>query len=307
MTLLAPAATFLDEVARFGSIRKAAERLNISPSALNRRILNLEEEYGVQLFERLPRGMRLTAAGELLVGDIRRWRTELDRSRVRLQQMQGLRRGHVSIGLMECLAGSFMNTAFAALGSQHPGLTLDIFVGGTGEVTTRLANGQLDVAICFNVASRNEISKLLSFEVPAGIVVAPHHPLAGRASVRLGDCADHPFILPDMSLATRSLIDRALAASGLQPVPRVVTNSTRLMRMLVGDGRHLALLGAVDLIDDLAEGRLKFIPLAGSHVPSEELSLITRNSHGASPAVGAVSTLLRQQLLALMPGVTGAA
>jgi hypothetical protein len=64
MPLLSQAARLVDEVARNGSIRRAAARVNASPSAVNRQILNLEAELGVALFERLPNGMRLTAAGD---------------------------------------------------------------------------------------------------------------------------------------------------------------------------------------------------------------------------------------------------
>ncbi|TWB13433.1 regulatory helix-turn-helix LysR family protein [Rhizobium sp. ERR 1071] len=60
-------AHYLDEIANHGSIRKAAERLNVSASAINKQLISAEEEFGVALFERLPRGMRLTSAGELLV------------------------------------------------------------------------------------------------------------------------------------------------------------------------------------------------------------------------------------------------
>ena len=63
--------SYVDEVARVGSIRQAADRLHIAPSAVNRRILDIEEELGTPLFERLPRGVRLTAAGELFVAYIR--------------------------------------------------------------------------------------------------------------------------------------------------------------------------------------------------------------------------------------------
>ena len=62
---------YFDEVVRAGSIRLAAERLHVAPSAVNRRIQDLEEELGLPLFERLPRGMRLTAAGELFVTYVR--------------------------------------------------------------------------------------------------------------------------------------------------------------------------------------------------------------------------------------------
>ena len=59
---------YFDEVVRAGSIRRASERLNISPSAIDRHILLMEENLGVQLFERMPQGLRLTAAGEVAWG-----------------------------------------------------------------------------------------------------------------------------------------------------------------------------------------------------------------------------------------------
>src|SRR4051812_19981729 len=68
--------TYMDAVARHGSIRKAAEALHIASSALNRRILDLEDELGTLLFERLPRGVRLSAAGELFIGYVRRSLTD---------------------------------------------------------------------------------------------------------------------------------------------------------------------------------------------------------------------------------------
>jgi DNA-binding transcriptional LysR family regulator len=67
MPVFSPFIRYFDEVARQGSIRKAADRLNVAPSAVNRQILKLEDELGAPLFERLPRGLRLTAAGEILI------------------------------------------------------------------------------------------------------------------------------------------------------------------------------------------------------------------------------------------------
>lgn len=299
MTLISTSAMLLDEVARTGSIRKAADRLNISPSALNRRVLNLEADYGVKLFERLPRGVRLTAAGEMLINDIRRWRGDHERLKVQLQEMQGLRRGHVALGLMECLSGSFAERLFDQVQSRFRGLTLELFVGGTRQVLQRLLAGELNMAICFNVPPQPELTKVLSFDVPAGIVIAPDHPLAGRDTVRLSDCLAYPFILPDFSLATRTLIDRAMAAVSAKPVPSVVTNSTRLMKQLVRDGRHIAFLGVVDLLDEINDGSLKFIALSDGRLPQEALALVMRNSQPTTPAVAAVQNLMRKQLLDL--------
>lgn len=296
MSLISPAALLFDEVARLGSIRKAAEHLNVSPSALNRRILNLEEDYGLKLFERLPRGVRLTAAGEVLIADIRKWKADQERSKVRLQQLQGLRRGHVSVGLMECLAGDFARTLFDEIQARFRHFTLDIFVGGTALIMDKILNSELDLAVCFNVPDRHNLRKLKAVEAPSGVIVSKEHPLAGRTTVPLSECINYPFILPDFSIAARRLIDSALGASGVQTVPSLVTNSTGLMKRLIADNRHIAFLNAGNLMDLQRDAGLEFIPLAGRLLAAEELSLIARSSQGLSSATSAVVDLIKAQM-----------
>ena len=87
----------IEAVVRAGSIRKAAEDTNLTASALNRRIQNFEQEFGWPIFERLPRGMRLNPAGELLMQHIRLQRTDLARVQSQVADLSGVRRGHVSV------------------------------------------------------------------------------------------------------------------------------------------------------------------------------------------------------------------
>lgn len=74
---------YIDAVAKAGSIRKAAETLAITSTALNRRIIAMEEELGVDIFERFPRGVRLTAAGEILIHHIRNQLGDLEQVKTR--------------------------------------------------------------------------------------------------------------------------------------------------------------------------------------------------------------------------------
>jgi DNA-binding transcriptional LysR family regulator len=110
---------YLDEVARTGSIRKAAERVGIAASSINRQILALEQDLGVPLFERLPRRMRLTIAGELLLTHIRATLREHDRMRARLIDLQGRRRGLVRIATMGGLANTLMPPLVAWMRGQY--------------------------------------------------------------------------------------------------------------------------------------------------------------------------------------------
>ena len=88
---------FIDAVAREKSIRKAAEKLAITSTALNRRILQIEEEIGQPLFERLSSGVRLNTAGELFVQHIRAQQAELARVQSQIADLSGIRRGHVRV------------------------------------------------------------------------------------------------------------------------------------------------------------------------------------------------------------------
>ena len=116
---------YIDAVSKSGSIRKAAEDLNITPSALNRRIQAFEEELGTPVFERLPRGVRLNTVGELLIQHIRGQMSDLERLKSRIADLEGIRRGHVSIACSQALLPYFLPRQIARYRRQHPAVGLN--------------------------------------------------------------------------------------------------------------------------------------------------------------------------------------
>ena len=99
---------YFDHVAREGSIRRAAEALNVASSAVNRQILKLEQEIGTPLFERLRSGVRLTAAGEVLLQHARGTLSDYQRTRLEIAGLSGTVTGHVQIVCLESLVLRFM-------------------------------------------------------------------------------------------------------------------------------------------------------------------------------------------------------
>jgi DNA-binding transcriptional LysR family regulator len=296
MQLLSHAAILLDEVARSGSIRRAAERLNLSASAVNRQILNLEEETGMPLFERLPRGVRLTAAGETLVAEIRRWRREHERAEERLLELRGLRRGRIAIGVMECLTAGLVPHAIATLQRRSPRVAVDVFVGGTDAVLERITAKTIDMALCFNAPKRDMFRTLRSVATVPGLAMSADHPLAGRASLRLTDCVPYSFVLPDRSIGLRRVIDSSFARSKLEPATVVTTNSIGLMKTLVADGLHLAVLNRLDVLPELASGRFVLIPMEDARMVAEELSLIVGRDRHLSTAAEIMAQIFETAL-----------
>jgi hypothetical protein len=112
--------TYVDAVARHGSIRKAADALNVASSALNRQILDLEADLGSALFERLPRGVRLTAAGEVFLAYSRQAISELKAVESQVEQLRGLVRGQVSVAAVESVAGELLPSAITQFQAAHP-------------------------------------------------------------------------------------------------------------------------------------------------------------------------------------------
>src|SRR5258708_37145545 len=95
--------TYVDEVARTGSIRKAAAHLNVAASAISRQILALETQLGTPLFQRLPKKLILTAAGEILIGHVRQSLKELTRAQAKIEELYRLRRGKITVAYMSWL------------------------------------------------------------------------------------------------------------------------------------------------------------------------------------------------------------
>lgn len=202
---------YFDEVARAGSIRKASEKLAIDSSALNRRILALEEELGAQLFERIPTGVRLSAAGELLVRHARQHMADMDQLRSAISDLTGERRGHVSIGCGEALMPLFMPQQIHTHRQDHPGVTFSIANCERIESAERLRDYSCELVLTYEPEIATDITVLHSVAQPIHILVHTSHPLASKKSIRLSDCVDYPLALPPHRNAIRGIIEREAA------------------------------------------------------------------------------------------------
>ncbi len=222
--------SYLDAVAHYGSIRKAADALHIASSALNRRILDLEEDVGSPLFERLPRGVRATAAGELFIAYVRRSLKELRLVEAQIDGLRGLVRGRVRVAVAESVTGRMLPDAIAEYHQRHPGVGFSVTVGGPRELASALARDKVDLILTHEVTDA-DVEVLAEVPQPLCALVAPEHPLAARTSLRLRECVAYPLALPDETLAARGLIDAALARASIRFEPALFSNSIEATKM----------------------------------------------------------------------------
>jgi len=230
---------YVDEVARTGSIRRAASRLHVTASAVNRRIMDLEEELGAPLFERKARGVRLTAAGEVFVRYVRGQSADLERTRSHIEDLRGLRRGTVRIACSQALAFDFMPRMIADFRKRHPQVDFDVRVLDHINATTELINYGVDLALVFRPPPDAAVHSLMAIEQRLVVMMAERHPLSARRTVRLRDCASYPIVLPDRSFGGRQLLEEVWARSSLELRITGESNSFEFLRGMV---RHTGAL-----------------------------------------------------------------
>jgi len=230
---------YVDEVARMGSIRKAAERLNVTASALNRRIQDVEGELGTQIFERLPRGVRLNAAGELLIRHIRTQLADMDRVRSQIEDLSGFRRGTVAVACSQALAYHLLPAEVAAYRADHPLVEFDVKVHDHADALRALADFEVDLVLVFRPSLMADLQVLSAVQQRVVALMAATHPLAGKPVLRLRDCAGHPLALPDRSYGSRQLLEEAVARSSLRLERAVESNSFEFLRNYVRFGHAI--------------------------------------------------------------------
>jgi DNA-binding transcriptional LysR family regulator len=287
---------YLDEVARAGSIRRAAERLGIAASSINRQIIALEAEYGVALFERLPRKLRLTVAGELLIAHVRQTLREQALLRARFVELQGRRRGLVRIATIGGLVPTVMPPLLAWMRDHHPFVKLAVRSMSLDAVLGAVIAGEAELGLGYQLPPDPRLRLLARVPSRLGAVLAPDHPLAGRAEVSLADCLGYPMIIPDASITVGALLADAFARAAITVDTVAETNSIELLRRAATLGATIGFLSEIEAEVDRLMGTLVFIPLRGVSAAVQDLRLVARRAGGLDATQSKVAEELRQML-----------
>jgi DNA-binding transcriptional LysR family regulator len=252
---------YFQEVAKLGSIRRAADRLHVAPSAVSRQIAALESELDAVLFERSKFGVQLTAAGEVLQRETKRIFQDLDRARTALDDLRGLRRGEIVIWLLEGLVSGFLPHVIASFNQRYPEVTFNVQTAPTDRIIEALLEDWADIGITFNAAPRTEIEVVGEFVEPISCVVARTHPYADRKSLNMADICKQPLALPESSFGLRQVFDRAVRRNDYMPQVVVTTNSLELTKTMAATGQLIAFMPALTATHEVEAGSLVVVPV----------------------------------------------
>lgn len=290
---------YLDEVARSGSIRKAAEKLNVSASSINRQLLQLEEEFGAPLFVRLHRRLQLTAAGEAVTAHIRETLRNYSRLEAQLEQIRGSQSGSVNITAMHGIAGGVLLPVIAAFRHRHPNVSIRVKATVVEGVVQSLLSGDADLGLAYRMPPHPNLVVTAHFTTQIGAVVSPHHPFARRASVRLSDCLEHTVVMADASLTIHQLMMNAFLRHKIDFRPDYVSNSVELMKGMARTQQTVTFLSRIDVAQDVSEGMLVFVPFHDGALVTNQLALARRDMVRRSAAATVLEEYIRDALYSL--------
>ncbi len=292
----AAALRYLEEVARAGSIRQAAERLNVAASAVNRQILKLEDEFGVQLFERLPRGLRLTPAGDLVVRHVRTTLHDFERLRGEISELKGVKSGLVRIACLDSLLAHVLPEVITAFHRRHPAVTYLVESGVHGRVAHLVADGDVDIGVTFNLDHHPELVLSADIPMPIMAMMAPGHPLARRPQVTVEDCAAWPMLLQQDTQPIRSQIDTELQILHKLRRPLVACNNMALLKQLVLNGLGIAFYTPIGFLRELEAGTVRSVPVASQSMSKLRVGLLLHRRRRPGPAAAALAEALGEAL-----------
>ena len=180
-TLHARVLKYFVEVARCGSIRKAAQNLYVASSAVNRQILKLEAEMGTDLFDRLPNGIRLNAAGERMLQHIRATLNDFHLMRGELDELKDERTGQRSSQRWIRCSSTCCPRLSRSSRDKYPAVTYAITAVTPWDVASKVLSGEYDVGITF-ISKRCRPRRDDPGALPPGVVMASRIRWPGRTS-----------------------------------------------------------------------------------------------------------------------------
>jgi DNA-binding transcriptional LysR family regulator len=250
-------------VASQGSVRKGAEEVNITPSAVSRHIAILERVVGAPLFDRRSRGMVLTPEGEILRTHALRTMSTFDVVRPAMAEIRGLRRGAVRVCAIEAVTSSLLNPAIRDYLSQHAGISFEVEVvqRDNNDVVHALLRDGADIGIMYKLGINSDIEVLAELEAPFVAVMSSGHELAGREKLCARDLAGYRMAALHPSSATRRLTDEAFRTANVPLDYTLVVNSYEMAKEFARTGVGITILPQMAVRSECAAGSLVTVPL----------------------------------------------
>jgi DNA-binding transcriptional LysR family regulator len=275
------------QVARTGSISRAAESLFVTQPALTARVQGLERTLGAQLFVRSRQGSRLTEAGRALLPHAERALSALARGREAVQEVESGSAGRLTIGAAPAISTYVLPAMLHRFQAGYPGVRLSVRSGHSEEVLEMVLRDEVEIGLMRPI-QHPEITATLLYEDELVLVVHRGHRFAAAGQVRMGELAAENLILFDRTSSYHELTTAIVRQAGISPRGQLEVDNIDAAKRMVEQRLGIALLPATSVQGEIGAGRL--VPVSVTDMPPVKRQIVVarrRDAGELSPVLAA--------------------
>ncbi|HXJ79667.1 MAG TPA: LysR substrate-binding domain-containing protein [Candidatus Methylomirabilis sp.] len=281
-----------EAVTRTGSFAQAAERLGVTPPAVSLQIRQLEEAYGVRLFERLRKRVRLTSVGEELAPYAQRIVALAGDAERALEATRSFAGGRLRIVASATAAAYYLPPLLTRVRQRYPDIRVHLDVANSQRVRERIATLEGDVGVLGVETAHPDLVFERLAEDPLVVVVAPGHPWGRRRRVALAELASQPLILREPGSASRQLVERRLHRVGARADPSMEIASNEVIKRAVEMGNGVSLMSAAIVRREVDAGQLRALTVSDDRLV-RTIHLVYHRERQDSPMIHAIRQVAR--------------
>ncbi|MES2974848.1 MAG: LysR substrate-binding domain-containing protein [Pseudomonadota bacterium] len=281
---------YFDAIAETLNFTRAAERLHVTQSTLSHQIRQMEDELGVELFDRSARKIRMTEAGEILRTYLTPALEQIDRGMQALRGDADPITGIIRLGTTPSFNTRMVPQCVSSFLHHYPQVQVNVEELSGDMLARQVASGELDLAVSYRPDDGTGLWFEPLYNEEMRLVVASSHPLAKRRRVRMVELHHVRMVLLPQMYATRQLLDGCFEAAGAQPLVVAQLNSIWAMFELV---RQTDLAGIFGETAIPQSGDLRAVPLEDP-TPIRTPGMLWRKGATRSPTLKHLADIIRR-------------
>ncbi|HLG95084.1 MAG TPA: LysR family transcriptional regulator [Bryobacteraceae bacterium] len=254
------------DIAQARSFSRGASANGISQSAASQHVQELEEQFGVTLLDRATRPLTLTEAGKLYLEMCRDVLRTRDEFLVALERMKSEVEGAVRVASIYSVGLSEMSRLESEFSRRHPQARLEVEYLRPEKVYEAVVSDQADLGLMSYAEPTKQVTVLPWRQEQMVVAVSPHHPLADKAEVRPEELDGLDFVGFDEDLPIRRDIDRFLREHRVHVNLTLHFDNLQMIKEAVAHGSGVSIMPARIMEDEVRQGRLVPVPIAGFHL-----------------------------------------
>lgn len=276
-------------VFRHSNITKAAAELHIAQPSVSFAIKELEEYYGVRLFERIGRRIYPSECGKEFFGYALHIVSLFEDMEKKIKNWDTL--GSLRIGTSITIGTHILPVLIRQYQAQYPDLKIEAVVSNSSDIEQKILDNSIDIGLIETTPEHLDVHSIAFMQDTMCAIVPCGHPLANQDSVTLSQLAEYPFLMREKGSAGRELLDACFALRQLSVQPLLESSSTQAIVKGVAEGLGVAVLPYLLVERDVQENIVTMLPL--QNLLQRELHIIYHKSKFLTPNMNAFITLCK--------------